>query len=296
MKNYITLLIILLMLPFITNAQKDTTKVKGKFLTFFSPDEKLARPAFESASLIDNATNVLFQKNTLEVVMAHRFGVINSDAGNDLVGFWGASNIRIGVAYSVTDRIAVGFGTTKDYRLQDFNLKGAILQQTRSNKMPLSVSYYGNFTIDARSKDQFNMVQDRYSFFNQLIIARRFSPEFSAQITGSVSHFNAVENVMRNDMVAMSFGARYKVTSGTAIVVDYSQPLTKFYQKNPHPGISLGVEFGTSGHTFQIFATNYHGIVPQYNYMKNSNDLFDQHSSFFSNVLIGFNITRNYNF
>jgi len=220
--------------------------------------------------------------------MAHRFGLVSGT--NDMVGFWGASNIRIGVAYSITDRIAVGFGTTKDYRLQDFNLKGAILQQTRSNKMPLSVSYYGNFTMDARSKDQFNNVQDRYSFFNQLIIARRFSPEFSAQITGSVSHFNAVENVMRNDMVAMSFGARYKVTSGTAIVVDYSQPLTKFYQKNPHPGISLGVEFGTSGHTFQIFATNYHGIVPQYNYSYNDNDFFN------GDILIGFNITRNYNF
>ena len=53
--------------------------------------------------------------------MAHRFGLVTGD--NDLVGFWGASNIRIGVAYSILDRVAVGFGTTKDYRLQDFNLK-----------------------------------------------------------------------------------------------------------------------------------------------------------------------------
>lgn len=293
MKNYKILLFVFLLLPFISNAQEqDSTKVKGKFVTFFSPDEKLARPAFESATLIDNATNVLFQKNTLEVVMAHRFGEINSTSGNDLMGIYGASNIRIGVAYSITDRIAVGFGTTKNKVLQDFNLKGAILQQTRSNKMPLSVSYYGNFTIDARTKDNFNNVQDRYSFFNQLIIARRFNSKFSAQITGSVSHFNAVENVMRNDMVAMSFGARYKVTSGTAVIVDYSQPLTKFYQKNPHPGISLGFEFGTSAHTFQIFATNYDGIVPQYNYSYNDNDFFNG----FSDILIGFNITRNYNF
>ena len=288
MKNYITLLIVLLMLPFITNAQKDTTKVKGKFVTFFSPDEKLARPAFESATLIDNATNVLFQKNTLEVIMAHRFGLIEET--NSLAGIYGNANIRIAVAYSITDRIAVGFGTTKDKRLQDFNLKGAILQQTRSNSMPLSVSYYGNFTIDARPEENFNMVQDRYSFFNQLIISRRFNPKFSAQITGSISHFNAVENVIRNDMVAMSFGGRYKVTPGTAIIVDYSQPLTKFYQENPNPGISLGVEFGTSGHTFQIFATNYWGIVPQYNYTYNHYDFFD------GDILFGFNITRNYNF
>lgn len=292
MKNYITLLIVLLMLPFITNAQKDTTKVKGKFATFFSPDERLARPTFESATLIDNATNVLFRKNTLEVVMAHRFGVVNSDAGNDLVGFWGASNIRIGVAYSVTDRIAVGFGTTKDYRLQDFNLKGAILQQTRSNKMPISVSYYGNFTIDARTEDQFNMVQDRYSFFNQIIISRRFNSNISFQIAPSISHMNAAEAGTSNDMIGLAFGGRAKITPGTSIIVDYSQPLTNFDNEDlqPNAGFSLGVEFGTSGHTFQIFATNYHGIIPQYNYMKNPYDFFS------GDILIGFNITRNYNF
>jgi len=294
MKNYITLLFVFLLLPFISNAQEqDSTKVKGKFVTFFSPDEKLERPAFEGASLIDNPTNVLFNKNTLEVVMQHRFGLVNGT--NDMVGFWGASNIRIGVAYSVTDRIAVGFGTTKDYRLQDFNLKGAILQQTRSNKMPVSVSYYGNFTINAQPKENFDYLQDRWSMFNQLIIARRFSPNFSAQITGSVSHFNVVENIIRNDMVAMSIGGRYKVTPGTSIIVDYSQPLTKFYDENPDPGFSLGVEFGTSGHTFSIFATNYHGIVPQYNYVYNDNNFFDGNFGK-ADILIGFNITRNYNF
>ena len=53
--------------------------------------EKPERAAFESAFLIDNPTNVLFNKNTLEVTMAHRFGEFGNT--NDLVGFWGASNI-----------------------------------------------------------------------------------------------------------------------------------------------------------------------------------------------------------
>jgi len=291
MKKYILVLFVFLMLPFISSAQeKDSTKVQGKFVTFFAPNEKLERPAFEGASLIDNPTNVLFQKNTLEVVMGHRFGLVTGD--NDLVGFWGASNIRIALAYSITDRIAVGFGTTKDYRLQDFNLKGAILQQTVSNKMPVSVTYYGNFTIDARPEDQFNMVQDRYSFFNQIIIARRFNPNISFQIAPSISHMNAAEVGTSNDMIGIAFGGRAKITPGTTIVLDYSQPLTNFDNDDlqPKAGFSLGVEFGTSGHTFQIFATNNHGIVPQYNYMKNQNDFFD------GDILIGFNITRNYNF
>lgn len=278
MKNYIKILFVLLLLPFVAAAQ-DSTKVK----------EALERPAFESATLIDNATNVLFAKNTLEVQMQHRFGLINDDK-NDMAGFWGDANIRIALSYAIHDRVTIGYGTTKTGRLQDFNWKLALLRQTRSNSMPVSVSYYGNFTVDARKKDKFDFIQDRYSFFNQVIIAKRFTPELSLQVAPSISHFNAVESTMKNDMFAISFGGRYKVSPQTAIIVDYTQPLTQIDLNNPNPGISLGAEFSTSAHAFQIFLTNYSGIVSQKNQMFNTNDFFK------GDFLIGFNITRNYNF
>jgi hypothetical protein len=280
MKNYIKILFVLLLFPVIAIAQEDeSTKVK----------EKLERSAFESATLIDNATNVLFNKNTLEVQMQHRFGLINET--NTLAGIYGdGANIRIALSYAILDRLTIGFGTTKNSRLQDFNLKAALLRQTRSNSMPVSVSYYGNFTIDARPESTFNLEQDRYSFFNQIIIAKRFSPKVSMQIAPSVSHFNAVEPGMENDMFAIAFGGRVKISPQTAIIFDYSQPLTQFDVKNPNPGISIGTEFSTSAHAFQIFLTNYSGIVSQQNYMKNQNDFFN------GDFMIGFNITRIYNF
>lgn len=287
MKNYIKLLFVFLMVPFIAVAQEQVNDTIVK--------EKPERPAFESTFLIDTPTNVLFSKNTLEVQMSHRFGELNDDK-NDLAGFYGSANIRIGLTYGVHERLTVGFGTTKTKNFQDFNWKAAILRQTRSNKMPVSVSYYGNFVIDARSKDQglFRNIQDRYSFYNQLIIARRFSQELSLQVAPSISHFNTVETTMRNDMVAIAVSGRYKISPQTSIIADYSQPLTKFYENNPPPGLSLGIEFGTSAHTFQIFATNYWGIVPQENYMFNKKTTGLEGTS--GQYLIGFNITRNYNF
>lgn len=286
MKNFKIILIALLILPLITFSQqkaKDTIK------------EKLQRPAFEGATIIDNPTNVLYNKNTLEVVISHRFGVING-GNNDLAGFWAPSNIRIGASYAILDRVTVGFGTTKFDRLQDYNLKLALLRQTRSNKMPVSVSYYGNFTVDARKKENFNLKQDRYSFFNQLIIARRFSPNVSFQIAPSVSHYNLVQPYMQNDRVAVAVGGRVKISPNTAILVDYSQPITQWDDPDRPdvdfnlPGFSAGLEFATSGHVFQLFISNYNGIVPQKNYMYNQNDFFN------GDFLIGFNITRRYNF
>ena len=283
MKNYKSILFIFLILPFMVIGQEkeETKKEKVK--------EKLERAAFESSSIIDNPTNVLFSKNTLEVQMQHRFGLINGGE-NDMAGFWAPSNIRIGLSYAIHERLTIGYGTTKFNRLQDFNWKVALLRQTKSGSMPISVSYYGNFTIDARKKENFNLKQDRYSYFNQLIIARRFSPNVSFQIAPSVSHYNLVEDTMKNDMVSVAFGGRVKISPQTSILMDYSQPLTQFDKNQPKPGVSLGIEFATSAHAFQIMLSNYNGLVPQKNYMYNQYDFFK------GDFLIGFNITRIYNF
>lgn len=293
MKNYITLILAFLILPFIGFSQENEVKEE-------KVKEKLARPTFESSAVIDNPSNTLFNKGTMEVDLQHRFGLINGN-NNDLVGFWGASNIRVALSYAIIDRITVGFGTTKYKRYQDFNLKGAILQQTRSNSTPLSITYYGNWTISALPKDDFNMIQDRYSFYNQIIFAKRFSDSFSLEFAPSLSHYNAVTSNMKNDVFSIAFGAKFKVSPGTNILIDYSQPLTTYAEataeelaeggvNTPKAGFSFGVEFNTSAHAFQLFATNYWGIVPQQNYVYNQNDFFK------GDILIGFNITRLYNF
>jgi len=283
------------MLPLLALAQ---TKQKDSIV------DKPERPAFDSATLIDNPTNVLFIKNTLEVQMQHRFGSLFED--NSLFGIYGANtNIRIGFSYTILDGVAIGYGFSKINRLHDFNWKVSLLKQTRSDRTPLSIAYYGNFAIDGRSSESndnvFYLRQHRYSNFHQLIFARRFSPKLSLQVAPSLSHYNTRRDFTENNRFAIAIGGRYKISAQTSILLDYSQPITMFDRDpdalkqdgfNPlnQPGISLGTEFATSGHIFQIFITNYNGIVPQQNYMKNTNDFFHR------GALIGFNITRNYNF
>lgn len=279
MKLYQSIFISVLVLPLMVFAQdeNDTLTVTSK--------AKLERAAFESTALIESQTNVLNTKGTLEMVMNHRFGLVNGT--NDMIGIWGPANIRIALSYAIIDRVSVGFGTTKDSRLQDFSLKGAILRQTRGNEMPVSVTYYGNFTIDARPPEGlFYHTSDRYSYFNQLIIARRFTKSISFQIAPSLSHYNAVENTMNNDMFTISYAGRYKISPQTSIMAEYHQPISTFEQNTPKPGVNLGLEFSTGSHAFQVFITNYNGIVAQKNHMFNQNEFFN------GEFMIGFNITR----
>lgn len=256
--------------------------------------DKPERSAFESSFIIDNPTNVLFGKKSMEFHINHRFGLVNG-GNNDMFGLWAPANIRLGLTYAFFDGVTLGFGTTKFNRLQDFNMKIALLRQTRSGKVPVSISYYGNFVIDARKKELFDYDQDRFSFFNQLIFARRFSPNFSLQVAPSVSHYNLVETGFKNDVFGVAVGGRVKISPQTAILIDYSHPFTNYPDRdgveiNPEPGVSLGIEFATAGHAFQIIISNNDGIVPQRNYAFNQNNFFK------GDFLIGFNITRVYKF
>jgi len=103
------------------------------------------------------------------------------------------------------------------------------------------------------------------------------------------------------NMIAMSVCGRYKLTRQTSIIVDYDQPLTPWPTNNPHPNIAFGLEFNTSGHTFQLFAGNYSLLSPQLNSMYNSNNPFKFTQTDGTKVpggqfMIGFNITRLWNF
>jgi hypothetical protein len=307
MKNFKILLFTFLIAPLFCFSQE---QAKDSIV------DKPERDAFESSTLVDNQTNVVFQKNTLEVMMQHRFDYL--DRENSLLGIYGSANIRIGATYSILDWLTVGYGITKEYVQSDFSVKAAILRQTRSGRTPVSITYYGNMAINGKTKKLdysvdpadnnpppaanpeagiFLTKQDRYSYFHQLIIAKRFDSKLSLQIAPSLTHFNAVNYGYENDRFSIAFGGRYKISAQTSIIFDYTQPITQL--DNPdsdnslnHPGFSLGAEFSTSGHAFQIFIANYKGILPQYNTMKNDNNFFDGTSG----MLIGFNITRRYNF
>ncbi len=260
---------------------------------------KPERPAFESSVLIDNQTPVVPRKGTLEFMLQHRFGTM-ANGITDLWGMWAPGNIRLGATYTVFDKLgvgslkgplSVGFGTTKDSRIQDINWKYGILQQTKGGNVPVTVSYYGVVGIETAvpSEDLPNS-SDRLSYFHQIIIARRFSSKLSIQVAPSISHYNVVAANMSNDMISIAGGVRYKFSAQSAVILNVDQPLTKMTTNNPYPNFGFGIEVATSSHAFQFFASCFDAIVPQKNNMYNQNDPYGK------GLRLGFNITRLWNF
>ena len=251
------------------------------------------RAPFETSILIDNHTVISPLKGSLEFEIHHRFGSIKNGI-TDIYGIYAPSNIRLGLLYGITDKIMVGAGTTKDYKLQDLQAKFTILQQTRSGSIPVSLSFYGNTVIDARenSEDAFGPEEQykeihRLSYFSQLIVARKFGEKFAVQAAPSFTYYNAVQTGLKNANIGIHAGARAQVIGFHSIILEYNQLLTQQEDSKlqPKPGLSAGVELGTSTHCFQIFISNYSQIINQRNLLYNKNDFTK------GELLLGFNIT-----
>lgn len=261
--------------------------------------KKAIKNTFESNWIQDNQSVMVPIKGTFEMDIQHRFGEVNNGY-KDLYGIYAPSNIRIGLSYVVIDKLQLGAGFTKERLQWDINGKYAIVKQNKTGGWPISISWYSNIVIDTRGKENFVTDGDRVSYFHQLLVARKISDNFSVQIAPSIAHYNNIEGFldkdgkiqpkMKNDHIAIAFMGRYKITPKTNLMINYDQPMTQHPMNNPHPNVSFGFEFVTSAHAFQVFAGNYHNIIPQ------SNAFFNQHDLTKGQFAIGFNITRLWNF
>jgi len=277
---------------------------------------KPVRNTFQSIWIIDNQTVMVPVKGTLEMDIMHRFGVVKNGF-QDFWGFFAPSNIRLGVNYVPIKKLNVGIGITKASLLWDLNAKYSIITQTKG-KWPVSVSYYADVAHDTRKDPDntlFKYQSQRFSFFNQLIIARKVTNKLSLQVAPSISHQNSVNGYytkndstgqvifknMKFDHFAIAFSGRYKLTTVTSLMINYDQPITKHASQNPNPNLSFGFEFNTSSHSFQLFMGNYSLLSPQRNNLFNTNAPFGYTDVNGVKVkggqfLIGFNITRLWNY
>ncbi|MCG8581606.1 MAG: DUF5777 family beta-barrel protein [Bacteroidales bacterium] len=292
MKKILYLIVLVLLSGHFAMAQEETPVEKKV--------DKPVRSPWESGTLINHQTSVTQYKNTLEMVINHRFGTIDNGI-SDVFGVMApGANIRIGFNYSILDNLVVGFGTNSQKKYQDFQAKYTLFQQTRENTIPVSLTFYGNAAIDAREEAVFGVdyeFSDRMSYFSEIIVGRKVNDWLSVQASANFTHYNAVDSLLDNDKIGLGLGGRIKVSPQSSITLELGVPLEiesisqhNSFTDHPKPHFSIGYEVSTSTHAFQIFLTNGLGILPQELYMHNLSK-FDSES-----IRFGFNITRLWNF
>jgi len=265
--------------------------------------EKIYVNAFKNKQLINAQTAVI--PEGFDFTIMHRFGKIGLDDRlyKDFLGFDSPANIRFSLSYKLNDRAYVGVGRTKIGKTIDLEGKYVLLRQTTDNSTPLSVAIFNNAGINTEPFNDYgpnaffsdsitpfeNKLTHRLSYTTELILSRKFGEKVSLQLSPTVVYKNLVLGLEDDHFTfVLPFSGRFQYSFGSAILLEYAYKLNNRSESALDNPFSLGLEFGTAGHVFQVFMSNSYYLREANIYTLEPYNFYDSPHEF----VLGFNIRR----
>ncbi len=244
---------------------------------------------FKTTRLINGHSIENIAPGIMDLKVSHRFGTLNSGAYE----FFGLDNasMRLGFDFGITPRLMVGVGRSSYQKQFDGFLKYKILRQSTGKRtMPISMSVVSSTMVTSlkwSDPTRKNFFTSRMQFAHQLIIARKFSESTSLQLMPTIVHYNLVPKANDpNDVIAIGFGGRQKITKRISINAEYYYQVPGYKFSGTTDALSFGFDIETGGHVFQLHITNSRGMTER-TFISETNGQWSK-----GDLLFGFNISR----
>lgn len=286
MKQYALIIIVSLISLTAVHGQNDLLEIADSAV----PEETgFVEQTFKGTRLINGHSIETRPRGVLDVLISHRFGRLNT-GGYQFFGL-DESNVRLGVDYGVTDVLNVGFARNSFEKTFDGFIKYKLLRQ-HTDKMPVSALAFASGALttlktgDPDGEPDFN---SRLTFSYQVIIARKFTPALSLQISPTLVHRNTVrEPGEPNDIVALGGGGRIKLTQRLSLNAEYYHMLNAPSGAVMKNSVAVGFDIETGGHVFQLHFTNSRAMNEKGFITETTDDFFE------GDIRFGFNISRTF--
>ena len=199
------------------------------------------------------------KKGALEISLYNRYWNIPNFGGERFLA--DKVSTRYGLEYAFTDNFTAGLGYTNFDEITDGYLKYRLVKQQKgAKKTPITltllqtISSRKTIITDLYGKESSS---NNYAFASQVLIARKFNPNLSVQITPTFIHRgNNSTNNDPNNQFAIGFGGRHKIGSHASVVSEY------YYVANPLKSVQtyntfmVGVNWELSHLLLQFHVTN----------------------------------------
>lgn len=233
------------------------------------------------------------KKDVFEISAMTRYWNTPAETSNAFVA--DRMSARFGLEYGISDRLTFGAGFSTINSISDVFLKYRLLRQQDNGKNKFGITLLQTISHNGDGSSFYTNLNssgfsDALSFTTQLLIARKFSRNFSFQVMPTFIKKNSTLWPTDDDThFAVGFGARYKVGRHVAIASEY------YYVANPIESIqtyspfSLGVNWELSDLMLQFKMTNTPNFVEEafitrtrrnFNF-KDGNFFFGFHATYF---------------
>jgi hypothetical protein len=253
--------------------------------------EDIVTATFKGTRIVNGHSIENKNDKELEFIIAHRFGRINTGF-YDLFGLDNA-NIRFALEYGLTDNLTIGAGRSSYEKTYDSFLKYSLIKQKKGeNSFPVAISLFGSAAVktlrDYDPADKRSFAESLF-YVGQVLIAKKFSPSLSLQLTPTYVHRNTVRTVEDpHDIFALGFGGRIKLSKRVALNTEYYYTFDEYKSINKRNSLAFGVDIETGGHVFQIILSNAITMIEKSFISETTGNFFG------GDIHLGFNLSRTF--
>jgi opacity protein-like surface antigen len=253
--------------------------------------EDIVTATFKGTRIVNGHSIENKNDKELEFIIAHRFGRINTGF-YDLFGLDNA-NIRFALEYGLTDNLTIGAGRSSYEKTYDSFLKYSLIKQKKGeNSFPVAISLFGSAAVktlrDYDPADKRSFAESLF-YVGQVLIAKKFSPSLSLQLTPTYVHRNTVRTVEDpHDIFALGFGGRIKLSKRVALNTEYYYTFDESKSINTRNSLAFGVDIETGGHVFQIILSNAITMIEKSFISETTGNFFG------GDIHLGFNLSRTF--
>lgn len=255
--------------------------------TLKSNQKQIETATFKGLQICNMQSTKLAAKGEWDILISHRFG----DLTEGLDNFFGLDDAytKLGAVYGITNGLSAGFSRQTNNKIYELTAKYRIKSQ-EANGFPVTIVGYNtmdvntNLSTDIYPGLEFN---NRLAYTTQLLISRKFSDRFSAQLTPVFIHKNLYdETTERENQFSLGMGGRYKLTKRLSVNLEYAPRIDAPENTVYHDLLSFGLDIDTGGHIFQMVFSNCQTMNDVYVFSNATGDWFG------GSLYFGFNLYR----
>lgn len=256
--------------------------------TYAQPKKLNDHTPFEALKLCNLESTKLAEGGRLYFNVSHRFGSVKGGFST----FWGLdqANTRIQLIYGLGDWVHVGVSRESIRKTYSGELKMRFLKQSDSKWLTITgyTSVHLNSEISSETYPKL-LFYDRLSYATQLLVARKFSDRFTLELAPTFVRQNLVlEPFQAHNQLGIGVGGRFRISKRFSVNAEYVMNLSRAENSIYRDPISIGFDFETGGHVFQLLFSNAQAISGP-GFLTNAEGNWAEGDFFF-----GFNITRQF--
>ena len=243
---------------------------------------------FDDTRIVNGHSVETQKEGAMKFIIAHRFGALNGGI-RELYGL-DESTIRLGFDYGITDNITIGVGRSSFLKTVDGFVKAKLIHQSTSGS-PVSLAYFGSadiYTVEDFAPREVD-TKYRWTYVNQLLLARKMSDKVSLQIMPTYVHRNLVATSdLSNDILSIGGAGKFQITKILSFKAEYYYALPNQLSDLNTNSLALGFDIETKHHVFQMHLGNSRGMIEKY-FITETYGKWGE-----GDIMLGFNITRDF--